>query len=56
MSSVLSIILIEHKLVKTLDYSKLWITFQENFQKIIDIYVLYLNFEILILLKMQKKM
>ena len=55
--NVLSIILIEHELVKTLDYLNFMNNFAKQFAKnFIDFYIPYLNFKILIMLKMQKKM
>lgn len=56
MSNILSIILINIKLLKTLYYSKFMNNFtKKNSERIIDIYILYLKFEILIMLKMQRK-
>lgn len=54
--NVLSIILIEHELVKTLDYLNFMNNFAKQFAKnFIDFYIPYLKFKILIMLKMQKK-
>ena len=56
MSNILSIILINIKVLKTLYYSKFMNNFnKKNSERIIDIYILYLKFEILIMLKMQRK-
>lgn len=56
MSNVLSIILINIKVLKTLYYTKFMNNFtKKNSKRVIDIYILYLKFEILIMLRMQRK-
>ena len=56
MSNVLSIILINIKVLKTLYYTNFMNNFTtKNSKRIIDIYILYLKFEILITLRMQRK-
>ena len=51
MSNVLSIILINIKVLKTLYYTNFMNNFTtKNSKRIIDIYILYLKFEILIML------